>query len=65
MFISTITHFNKNMQKLLTTTFLMLLLTISIEAQESGSLYGKVVDQSNGESLIGVNLFLYHRFVII
>ena len=58
MFISTITHFKKNMLKFLTTTFLMMLLTISVEAQESGSLYGKVVDQSNGESLIGVNLFL-------
>ena len=58
MFNTIFTQFTNKMKQLLTIIFLLLLLAISIEAQESGTLYGKVVDESNGESLIGVNIFL-------
>ena len=58
MFSSLNKKFKVSMCKLFTTSiFIMIFANVGF-AQEYGSVYGKVVDESNGESLIGVNIFL-------
>ena len=44
------------MLKLFSTLSLVLFLTVSSYAQENGSVYGKIVDATNGEELIGANI---------
>lgn len=58
MFKPVLTHLDYLMAKILSTTILLLVLSNFTAAQESGSVYGKVVDESNGEELIGANIFL-------
>ena len=48
----------KNIQLLIFVLTIYSLATSSIYAQESGTIFGKVVDSATGEELIGANIFL-------
>jgi outer membrane receptor protein involved in Fe transport len=52
------TRMKKNIKLLIITLIIIPLSIASTYAQESGSIFGKVVDSATGEELIGANIFL-------